>query len=116
MHFHTEKINGILIVQLPGNFDADNTRAFKQRMIPFVQSNMKIVFDMNRVENVDSSGIGAILSCLRRVRGKNGELKLCRLHRKIEELFRLMCLDRALDIFPSRQEAIDAFHQVRIHS
>jgi anti-sigma B factor antagonist len=57
--------------------DASNTAEFKQQIAPILAEHPKLVIDMAEVRFIDSSGLGAMLSCLRQLGAKGGDLKLC---------------------------------------
>jgi anti-sigma B factor antagonist len=110
MEFHTETIDGVLIVEIPGeNLDADNSQELKQDLSAVIEAHPKIVFDMGQLRFVDSSGCGAILSCFKKIKSRGGELKLIRLQDRVLELFKLMRLERIFDIFQTKEDAVNAF-------
>jgi anti-sigma B factor antagonist len=89
--------------------DASNTAEFKQHMAPVLREHRNVVIDLARVRFIDSSGLGAMLSCLRQLSEKSGNLKLCSLSKAVRAAFELVRLHRVLDIYPSRAEAVQAF-------
>jgi anti-sigma B factor antagonist len=90
-------------------FDASNADDFKQEIAPVLQSCSRLVLDLSRVRFVDSSGCGAILSCLKGVTSAGGDLKLCRVSRPVRTTFELIRLHRICEIFDTRDEAVRAF-------
>ena len=89
--------------------DASNTAEFKQQMAPLLSEQRKVVIDLGPVRFIDSSGLGAMLSCLRQVSSRGGDLKLCSMSKPVRAAFELVRLHRVLDIYPSRTEAVQAF-------
>lgn len=89
--------------------DASNTTEFKQQMAPILAEYRKVVIDLGQLRFIDSSGLGAMLSCLRQLSQKNGDLKLCCLSRSVRAAFELVRLHRVLDIHATRADAIRAF-------
>ena len=78
MEFSVERIGDITIVDLPGDMlDASNSAELKQDVASVIETNTQVVFDMSHLRFVDSSGCGALLSCLRKINAKGGDLKLC---------------------------------------
>ena len=108
MGFQKEFVGELLIVELPENLVANNIKEFKKVVEPHIDTNPMIVLDFSHVGIVDSLGIGTILSILKRVKAKKGDLKLYNVDEDLVDLFRLMRLDRVFDIYETRQEAIDA--------
>ena len=110
MDFLTEQVGDILVVVLPGkNLDASNSQEFKRDISSLLETHSKVVFDMAKLGFVDSSGCGAILSCLKKIKDNSGELKLCGLQDRVNELLKLMRLERVFDIKTTKEDAINAF-------
>ena len=68
--------------------DASNAGEFKRDIAPVLQANTKLVLDLSRLRFVDSSGLGAMLSCLRQLSAKSGDLKLCGMSKQVRGAFR----------------------------
>ena len=106
-----EKCGSVTIVELPREkIDASNKDEFKSDMAAVMaEPNANVILDMHRVEFVDSAGIGAIISCLKRLRANDGDLKLCGVVKPVRALFELVRLHRLLDILNTKEEALRAF-------
>jgi anti-sigma B factor antagonist len=102
-----EKIGDVTVVELAGEqLDASNAKEFKQDIAPVIGANPKMVLDLGRLRFVDSSGLGAILSCLRQLTAAGGDLKLCGLSKPVRALFELVRMHRIFDIYGTRDEAV----------
>lgn len=111
MQFDRERIGNVEVVTLPGNsLDVTNSTEFKRDIEPIIKENPSVVLDMTTIKFVDSSGCGAILSCLRKARGEKGDIKMCNAAEQIIELFRLIRLDRIIEIHSSKKMAVDSFN------
>lgn len=89
--------------------DASNSEKFKKSIAETLASHAKVVIDLSRVEFVDSSGCGALLSCLKQVGDGGGKLNLCGVQKNVERLFELVRMNRIIDIFPTREDAVRNF-------
>ena len=90
MQLDTESIGDVAVVTLRAeHLDASSAEEFKREMQPILDANHRVVFDMSPLQFVDSAGLGAILSCLRRVSASNGDLKLCGLTRPVRSVFEI---------------------------
>jgi anti-sigma B factor antagonist len=89
--------------------DASNAGEFKSDIAPSLEANTKLVFDLSRLRFVDSSGLGAFISCLRKVNARGGDLKLCGMAKQVRAVFELTRMHRIFDIFATREEAVRAF-------
>jgi anti-sigma B factor antagonist len=89
--------------------DAGNAAEFKRLMMPIIDSHAKVVVDLSRLRFVDSSGLGAFISCLRRLNAKGGDLKLCGMSKQIRTVFELVRMHRVFSIYATSEEAVQAF-------
>lgn len=97
---------GILVTINSENLDAGNVRVFKEQITPLINEYGAILLDMSQLTFVDSSGLGALLSCLRTMNNKNGQLKLFALAKPVQALFELVRMHRIFSIYNNRDEAI----------
>lgn len=75
MDIKTETIQNVLIVQITNTrLVTSNTEPFKTAMDGFIDQNKHILIDMTRIEYLDSSGLGSLLHCLRKVNDVQGVL------------------------------------------
>jgi len=97
-----------VIVSFPvENLDAGNVKAFRDAILPVTASRDIVVIDMGRLNFVDSSGLGAFLSCLRGMNGKGGQLRLFGMTKPVRALFELVRMHRIFAIYESREEALE---------
>ncbi|MEW6733557.1 MAG: STAS domain-containing protein [Acidobacteriota bacterium] len=67
------------------------------------------VFNLSEVANADSTGIGELIVCLKRVKERGGELKIANPSQKLENLLRITNLERIFDIHPTERSALRSF-------
>ncbi len=112
MEVTVEKIDNVTVIALPGeSLDASNAKEFKRDIMPALEGQSRVIFDMGRLKFVDSSGLGAILSCLRQLNSNGGDLKLSGMLKPVRALFELVRMHRIFDIYNTSEEAIAAFRQ-----
>ncbi len=110
MEIAVDQIGSIAVATVPEDeLDASNAGEFKRDIAPVLQANTRLVLDLSRLRFVDSSGLGAMLSCLRQLSAKNGDLKLCGMSKQVRGLFELVRMHRIFDIYGTKEEAIHAF-------
>lgn len=108
----TGRIEGsdVLVIDLrEDNLDASNVREFREAVQSLMQERTRVVLDMSGVKFVDSSGLGALISCLRQVNGRKGDFRLCEMSRNVRALFELMRMHRVFNIHDSRADAVASF-------
>jgi anti-sigma B factor antagonist len=100
--------NGVIVLIASDNMDASNVKAFKEAMQPVLAANDNVLIDMSQLTFVDSSGLGALLSCLRTMNNKAGQLKLFAMAKPVQALFELMRMHRIFAIYETREQAVAA--------
>jgi len=109
MKFNTEKTDDVTIIEIPvDSLDAGNVIEFKNGIAPILDRCDYVVFDMGRVKFIDSSGIGAILSCLRKLHSQDGALSMFGVKEQVLQLFKLVRIDRIITVHPTKTDAIKA--------
>ena len=110
MKFEMEEIGPVMILTLEGDvLDANNSPEFKQEVSPLLEAGSQVIFDLSGMRFIDSSGCGALLSCLRKLKAKGGDLKLFGLSKQVRSLFQIIRLDQILGTHETRDDALKAF-------
>jgi anti-sigma B factor antagonist len=110
MELVKEQVGSVSVMTPQGEFlDASNAEQFKRDSADLPAGSTRVVCDMSRLQFVDSAGLGALLSCMRRLSGAGGDLKLCGLSRPVRATFEVSRMHRIFDIYPTKEDAIRAF-------
>lgn len=97
---------GILIAIESENLDAGNAPEFKKLIQPHLDANTLAVVDMQAIKFVDSSGLGALLSCLRSMNNRQSQLILIGMNKQVRALFELVRMHRIFSIYNNLDEAL----------
>lgn len=110
MEIPVDKLGGVTVALIAvEELDAGNAGEFKRDMAPILETDTRLVIDFSRLRFIDSSGLGAVLSCLRQLSAKGGDLKLCGMSKQVRATFELVRMHRIFDIFATCEEAVQAF-------
>jgi anti-sigma B factor antagonist len=110
MELMCEHNGDVTIVSLVGaQLDANTAAEFKHSVAPVLDAHSQVIFDLSQLGFVDSSGLGALLSCLHQIHARSGDLKLCGMSKPVRALFELVRMHKIFHIFNSQEEAIQAF-------
>jgi len=110
MRFETEPIgHALLIHTVTATLDASNSAEFKLDIGPLIASNTRIIFDLSSLNFIDSSGVGALLSCLRRISGLKGELKIVGVQPRVRSVFQLLRMHQIFDLVDNAETAVTRF-------
>lgn len=100
----------VLVLELrEDNLDASNVRAFREAAQSLMHEHARVVLDMAGVKFIDSSGLGALISCLRQANSRRGDVRLCEMSRTVRALFELMRMHRVFSIHETRAEAVASY-------
>ncbi len=109
MEITTHDDAGVIVFKIAGRLDAEHAEQMKQLFKKHLAPNMKAVFDLQELEYLDSTGLGAIVYCLKQCNENQGKLKLANLvepPRMILEVTRAYLL---FDIYDSTEQAVASF-------
>lgn len=109
MTFTTEKIEpDVAIIRGDGKLNmvsAPQLRESVRRSIS--DGNARIVVDLSAITFMDSSGLGALVGCLKSARQAGGDLRIAAPSKQVTMVLQLSNLDRVLAKFDT---AYDAYH------
>ena len=110
MDIKPEKVGKIVVLRCNGSLDAGCVSSFKKTFQKLVEEgNRYFVIDAADLTFVDSMGLGAIISLMRRVQADRGEVKIASLSADVRMIFELTRLHRVFDICANAGEACKKF-------
>jgi anti-sigma B factor antagonist len=112
MQFDHSTKNDILIIK--PDFDRLGSKEvpkFKEHVIQLINESKKhdVVFDLNQLHFIDSSGVSSFLSLLRLLNSRGGELKLAGVTPPIRTVLELVSMHKIFEIFKTTDDAVDSF-------
>lgn len=101
----TEGRDHYLIVRLKGEFDMAVVPDFKKKVIQEMkEKNLKnLILNLEHVDFIDSTGIGAILGRYRYLQERGGEVILVGLNSRLERIFTLSGILKLLPVYDNEQ-------------
>ncbi|GAK59453.1 anti-sigma-factor antagonist [Candidatus Vecturithrix granuli] len=108
--YKKEEQGNIVIFTLKGSLDIGTVSGMKADIDAIISGGQrKVLFDLYDLEQIDSSGIGAIIALFKRVRSNKGDVKISRLVGQPKEIFSLLRLDRVFEIHDNIEHALKSF-------
>jgi anti-sigma B factor antagonist len=99
--------DGIEIVDVEGEIDVYTAPRLRELLIDLVNnSHYQLVVNMEKVEFLDSTGLGVLVGGLKRVRAHDGSLDLVCTQERILKIFRITGLTKVFGIHDTVDEAI----------
>ena len=106
LEISTGRHGAACVVTLTGEVDVYTAPALRVRLIEAVESDCRaIIVDMTGVEFIDSSGLGVLVSILKRVSEKGSTMTIVSDREVVLKVFRITGLDRVFPIVPTLAEA-----------
>ncbi len=104
----SENRGSACVVRLSGEVDVYTSPQLKQELVALSDSACEhVVVDMEKLDFIDSSGLGVLVGGLRRMKERDGTLRLVCPKDSILKIFRITGLDRVFPLFTSVEEALD---------
>jgi anti-sigma B factor antagonist len=101
--------DGIEVVDVEGEIDVYTAPRLRELLIDLVnKKNYQLVVNMEKVEFLDSTGLGVLVGGLKRVRAHDGSLDLVCTQERILKIFRITGLTKVFGIHDSVDVAIAA--------
>lgn len=108
--YKKEEQDGVIMFTLIGSLDIGTVSTMRADLDSLLSTGQhKVLFDLYELEQIDSSGIGAIIALFKRVRSNKGDMKISRLVGQPREIFSLLRLDRVFEIYGELDEALKSF-------
>ena len=97
------------IVEVGGEIDVYTAPRLREQLVDLVaDGKYHLVVDMERVDFLDSTGLGVLVGGLKRVRAHDGSLRLVCTQERILKVFRITELTKVFRIHGSVPEALAA--------
>lgn len=106
MQFTTEHHPGYMVVGLAGRLDLAEAPVLREAVADVVAGGARrVVLDLGGVECMDSSGLGALIGCLKITRQAGGDLRIARVGPRVQMVLELTSMDRVLPSYESAEKA-----------
>jgi anti-sigma B factor antagonist len=70
----------------------------------------KIIFDLSKLDNIDSTGVGIVVMCGGKAKKAGGEVRIAVLDGLVKDTLTMTHVDRLVRIFPTVEEATQDFN------
>jgi len=106
LEIKSDRNGNVCAVTLDGEIDVYTAPRLKEELVSAVESGChNVVVDMEKVGFIDSSGLGVLVSALRRARERDGVVRIVCTRDNILKIFRITGLDKVFPIFSDMDEA-----------
>jgi anti-sigma B factor antagonist len=110
MDIKEQRIGDMDLLTLSGSLNAASAKELKERVGALVKENrVKLILHMGGVDFIDSSGLGSLVSSLRAVNERKGDVKVVALQKQVRTIFELTRLHCIFGIFDDVDAACKNF-------
>jgi anti-anti-sigma factor len=108
-----KKEKGVVVLSIKDQeISHNNSASLKEKIILEVaDGHSKIVLDLKKVQQIDSSGLGALLFGKRQANSAGGNIVLVSVSPAVQSLLRIAQLTRVFDTFETVKDAIKSYGQ-----
>lgn len=106
LDIRSQQDGAVCSLTLDGEVDVYTAPRLKEELVALIQGGCShVIIDMESVGFIDSSGLGVLVSALRRVREKDGSVRIVCTRDSVLKIFRITGLDKVFPIFSDAAEA-----------
>ncbi len=106
LQIRDEQEGAMCVLTLEGEVDVYTAPVLKEKLVDNIERGCSnVLVDMERVTFIDSSGLGVLVSALRRARERGGSVRILCTRDNILKIFRITGLDKVFPIFSDAAEA-----------
>lgn len=109
MDYHFEMIGNVIKISLDGRLVAACSEEFKTAMFERLKEHKAILFDLEKMVHIDSSGLGALVSILQWCHSSDRVIKLACLQPRPRIVFDITKVYRVFEIYDTVDAAIASF-------
>lgn len=102
--------DNIEVITLDGRIDQEASEELETVLESCISNDkFHICIDMINVKHVCSSALGVLVAIKRKLKDRDGDIKLVIVNENLIKLFQTTMLDKVFEIFESQRECLSAF-------
>lgn len=100
----------VSVLSLDGYLDAHTAPEFEKAIQAEIDAGrVRLVVDGAQLKYISSAGLGVFMSFVEEVREKGGDIKICSLVPKVQQIFEILGFQAIYDMLDSRAAAVRRF-------
>jgi anti-sigma B factor antagonist len=98
---------GATVFAVNGELDIYTAPELKERLASLIEGGThQLILDLEGLEFLDSTGLGALLGALKKIRSHDGYIDIVCTQRRILRIFKITSLDKVFGIYDSASDAL----------
>ena len=113
MNIKIRELNNIVIIDIGGDirqYDVKGVSLYQHVKDQLQAGKRNILINFDKVDFIDSLGVGDLLSSYVSANNLGGKIKLIKVSSKIHLVFRVTLMDRLFEFFEDEEAAIQSFN------
>ncbi|QEK12460.1 anti-sigma F factor antagonist [Crassaminicella thermophila] len=109
MRIHFETIYNNLVIKLNGELDHHTAEEIRDEIDKEIDNNnvKNIIFDLEDMHFMDSSGIGVVIGRYKKVQKLGGQAAVINMNNRVERIFKMSGLFNIVKKFENKKEALE---------
>ena len=109
LSLETRQVDGHTLVAVGGEIDVYTAPKLRDKITELVNAGQhQLIIDMEKVDFLDSTGLGVLVGGLKKVRAQDGSMELVCSQDRLLKIFRITGLAKVFTIHDSEATALDA--------
>ncbi|MEG9225000.1 anti-sigma factor antagonist [Aeromicrobium sp. Sec7.5] len=97
------------VLEIGGEIDVYTAPRLREAVVEAIESGkLRLIVDVQRVDFLDSTGLGVLVGALKRVRADDGTLDIVCTHERLLKIFQITGLDKVFGLHDSVEAAVAA--------
>ena len=110
MNINVRTLGDVTVLELSGDLALNGNALFRKQAAAAIDAGArKLVVDMARVDYMDSSGLGELISCYTALQKMSGRIALLQLNHRLQHLLSITKLNKVFEVFDSETAALAGF-------
>ena len=103
---NTHQVDGFDVIEIGGEIDVYTAPRLRESIVAAVEAgHIRLIIDVQKVDFLDSTGLGVLVGALKRVRADGGSLDIVCTQERILKIFEITGLDKVFGLHTSVDEA-----------
>lgn len=107
LSLETRQVDGLTLVAVGGEIDVYTAPKLRDKITELVNAgSTRLVVDLEKVDFLDSTGLGVLVGGLKKVRAQDGTMSLVCSQERLLKIFRITGLAKVFTIHPDEASAL----------
>lgn len=106
MSIEQQRIGNLHLIRVSGRIDQSQTPQLEANLTHLLEAGHTfLVTDLTQANYINSGGLRCLVSAWRKAREQKGDLVLCGLNDRLQEIFGMVGFDKVFQIYPDSETA-----------